>query len=265
MSEKQKIADGNQKIALLIDCDNASANVIGGVLAELAKYGQVNVRHAHGNWRSTRIARWRTKLIPHAIRPMQQFPYTKGKNATDIALMIDAMDLLHSKIVNAFAIMTSDSDFTPLALRIRESGFPVYGFGVEQTPEAFVKACFTFIHTDKLAHDEDEKSSKAEETSAKVAHDEKSTGLQKKSADELIKDAELVELLTKAVEQTAGDDGWSYVGTVGSYIANNSPFSPVNYGYQKLGELILATGLFQEKMRNDGTAMYVMRKTTKSN
>jgi uncharacterized protein (TIGR00288 family) len=119
----------NTRIALLIDCDNVSSSSIEGVLEELAKYGTVNVRHAHGDWKSTNLTRWIEKLHPHAIRPIQQFAYTAGKNATDSAMIIDAMDLLYSNTVDAYALMTSDSDFTPLVMRILESGMPVYGFG----------------------------------------------------------------------------------------------------------------------------------------
>ena len=118
-----------KRIALLIDCDNVSHKAIEGVLEELAQHGTVNVRHAHGDWKSPSLSGWAEELHPHAIRPMQQFAYTKGKNATDSAMIIDAMDLLYSGNINAFALMTSDSDFTPLVLRILESGFPVYGFG----------------------------------------------------------------------------------------------------------------------------------------
>lgn len=254
-----------QQIALLIDCDNASPNSIEGVLEELAKYGMVNVRHAHGDWHSPRLAMWQKKLMPHAIRPMQQFPYTTGKNATDIALIIDAMDLLYSKSVDAFAIMTSDSDFTPLAVRIRESGFSIYGFGEEKTPDAFRTACSVFIHTEQLVS-AGEKDAEATTSSskAKTTAVEKSMHLQGKNAEDLRKDAGLVKLLTTAVEQTAGDDGWSYVGTVGSYIANNSSFSSINYGYRKLGDLIRASKLFDVKMRNEDTSMYVKRKASMS-
>ena len=135
-----------KKIALLIDCDNVSHNSIEGVLEELAKYGMVNVRHAHGDWNNPSLSGWMGKLHPYAIRPMQQFAYTKGKNATDSAMIIDAMDLLYSGNVDAFALMTSDSDFTPLVLRILESGMPVYGFGEKKTPQPFVDSCSPFIY-----------------------------------------------------------------------------------------------------------------------
>jgi uncharacterized protein (TIGR00288 family) len=139
-----------RRIALLIDCDNVSHEAIESVLEELAKYGSVNVRHAHGDWNSQSLKGWAEKLHPHAIRPMQQFAYSKGKNATDSAMIIDAMDLLYSGNVDAFALMTSDSDFTPLVLRILESGMPVYGFGQKKTPKPFVDSCSPFIYIENL-------------------------------------------------------------------------------------------------------------------
>ena len=232
------------RIALLIDCDNVSHNSIEGVLEELAKYGTVNVRHAHGDWNSASLSGWRDKLHPHAIRPMQQFAYTKGKNATDSAMIIDAMDLLYSGNVEAFALMTSDSDFTPLVLRMLESGLPVYGFGEKKTPQPFVDACSTFIYTENLDSDKDEQSPSSKQQA-------------KKSKNELRGDAALVKLLRTAVEQTSDDDGWAHMSKVNHYISNNSSFSPINYGYKKFGDLIRASELFDIEMRKDGTAMYI--------
>ncbi len=231
------------RIALLIDCDNVSHNSVEGVLEELAKYGMVNVRHAHGDWNNPSLSGWIGRLHPNAIRPMQQFAYTKGKNATDSAMIIDAMDLLYSNSVEAFALMTSDSDFTPLVLRILESGFPVYGFGEKKTPQPFVDACSVFIYTENLIEEEDSAG--------------KTPVSQKKNRNELRGDTSLVRLLRVAAEQTAEDDGWSHMSRVGHYISNNSSFSAVNYGYKKLGDLIRATELFDIDMRNDGTAMYI--------
>lgn len=233
-----------RKIALLIDCDNVSYNSIEGVLEELAKYGMTNVRHAHGDWNNPSLSGWITKLHPNAIRPMQQFAYTKGKNATDSAMIIDAMDLLHSKTVDAFALMTSDSDFTPLVLRILESGLPVYGFGEKKTPQPFVDACSVFIFTENLATEREDKADSAPTTN-------------KKTKSELRQDTALVKLLRTAAEQTSEDDGWSQMGRVGHYISNNSSFSSVNYGYKKLGDLIKASELFNVEMRNNGSAMYI--------
>lgn len=233
-----------KRIALLIDCDNVSHNSIEGVLEELAKYGTVNVRHAHGDWNNQNLSGWREKLHLHAIRPMQQFAYTKGKNATDSAMIIDAMDLLFSGNVEAFALMTSDSDFTPLVLRMLESGLPVYGFGEKKTPQPFVDACSTFIYTENLDSEKCEKS-------ASSIHQAK------KSKNELRGDTALVKMLRTATEQTSDDDGWAHMSKVGHYISNNSSFSPINYGYTKLGDLIRASELFDIEMRKDGTAMYI--------
>jgi len=235
-----------KRIALLIDCDNVSHNSIEGVLEELAKYGMVNVRHAHGDWKNPSLSGWADKLHPHAIRPMQQFAYTKGKNATDSAMIIDAMDLLYSKNIDAFALMTSDSDFTPLVLRILESGMPVYGFGEKKTPKPFVDACSPFIYTENLISEE--KKDKKGNTKPLIKKDKKV----------LRADTALVHLLRTAAEQTTEDDGWAHMSKVGSYISNNnSSFSSINYGYKKLGDLIKVSELFNIEMRNNGTAMYI--------
>ena len=240
----------NKRIALLIDCDNVSHNSIEGVLEELAKYGMVNVRHAHGDWNSQSMSGWIKRLHPNAIRPMQQFAYTKGKNATDAAMIIDAMDLLYSNSVDAFALMTSDSDFTPLVLRILESGLPVYGFGEKKTPKPFVDACSPFIFTENLVTEEQEQ----EEAKEKIDKPKKQT---KKTKAELRKDNALVKLLRTAVEQTSDDDDWADMSKAAHYISNNSSFSSINYGYKKLSDLIKASELFDIEMRKDGKAMYI--------
>ena len=233
-----------KRIALLIDCDNVSHNSIEGVLDELAKYGVVNVRHAHGDWKNPSLSGWTDKLHPHAIRPMQQFAYTKGKNATDSAMIIDAMDLLYSGSVDAFALMTSDSDFTPLVLRILESGFPVYGFGEKKTPKPFVDACSPFIYTENLVSEDEDKTDKPKQ-------------LIRKNKNEIRMDTSLVRLLRTAAEQTSDDDGWSDMSKVGSYINNNSSFSSINYGYKRLGDLVRASELFNIEMRRDGKSMFI--------
>ena len=232
------------RIALLIDADNCPAGKIEVILDELAKYGVPNVRRAYGNWKSNHLKGWEDVLHDYAIQPIQQFAYTKGKNATDSAMIIDAMDLLYSNNVDAFALMTSDSDFTPLVLRLLESGFPVYGFGEKKTPQPFVDSCSVFIYTENLV--------KTEEDNVESA-----TVSKKKSRNELRKDSGLVRLLRTAAEQTAEDDGWSHMSKVAHYISNNSSFSAVNYGYKKLGDLIRATELFEIDMRNGGIAMYI--------
>ena len=234
----------NTRIALLIDCDNVSSSSIEGVLEELAKYGTVNVRHAHGDWKSPHLSAWIDKLHPNAIRPIQQFAYTKGKNATDSAMIIDAMDLLYSNTVDAYALMTSDSDFTPLVMRILEGGMPVYGFGEKKTPLPFVHACSQFIYTEKLQTESEEKADKSE-------------AVARRSRKEIRGDTALVRLLRTSVEQTSEDDGWAHLSKVWKYISNNSSFSPVNYGYRKLSDLIKASELFKVEMRSNNTALYI--------
>ncbi len=235
----------DNKIALLIDCDNVSHKSIEGVIDELSKYGKVNIRHAYGNWKSDSMKGWEEKLHPHAIKPIQQFAYTKGKNATDAAMIIDAMDILYTQNLDAFALMTSDSDFTPLVMRILSNGITVYGFGEKKTPLPFVKACSQFIYTENLEQVEGE--------------DEKPTNTvnTKKTRNELRQDAALVKLLRTAVEQSADENGWSHLGLVGQYISNKTSFSPVNYGYKKLGDLIRICDLFEIEMRDDNSTMYI--------
>jgi len=232
------------RIALLIDCDNVSSSSIEGVLEELAKYGTVNVRHAHGDWKSAHLSGWVEKLHPHAIRPIQQFAYTKGKNATDSAMIIDAMDLLYSNTVDAYAFMTSDSDFTPLVMRILESGMPVYGFGEQKTPSPFVNACSQFIFTEKLQSEPEEKA-------------DKSGAVTRRSCKEIRGDTALVKLLRASVEHTSEDDGWAHLSKVGQYISNNNSFSPINYGYRTLSDLIKASELFEVEMRNGNKSIYI--------
>jgi uncharacterized protein (TIGR00288 family) len=235
----------DNKIALLIDCDNVSHKSIEGVIDELSKYGKVNIRHAYGNWKSDSMKGWEEKLHPHAIKPIQQFAYTKGKNATDAAMIIDAMDILYTQNLDAFALMTSDSDFTPLVMRILSNGITVYGFGEKKTPLPFVKACSQFIYTENIEQVEGE--------------NEKPTNTvnTKKTRNELRQDAALVKLLRTAVEQSTDENGWSHLGLVGQYISNKTSFSPVNYGYKKLGDLIRVCDLFEIEMRDDNSTMYI--------
>ncbi|MTI99740.1 MAG: NYN domain-containing protein [Marinobacter adhaerens] len=236
--------NSNYKIALLIDCDNVSHHSIEGVLQELAKYGAVNVRHAHGNWNGPQLGGWIEKLHANAIRPVQQFAYTTGKNATDASMIIDAMDLLYSGNVDAFALMTSDSDFTPLVMRILEAGLPVFGFGERKTPMPFVNACSQFIYTENLREEAEEPDN------VNNGGTPKPTVETKWGRNKLRGDTVLVRTLRTAVEQTADDDGWAHLGKVGQYISNNSSFSPVNYGYKKLSDLIRASELFEMSVRD---------------
>ena len=239
----------DQKIALLIDCENASHKSIEGVLKELTNYGVVNVRHAHGNWRKESLGSWIEKLSMYGIKPIQQFNYIADKSVTDSAIIIDAMDLLHSKNVDAFALMTSDSDFTPLVLRIRESGMPVYGFGKSKTPQALVAACTSFIYTDNLQLPADNSTQEIPTTPERT---------DRKDSKQLKLDATLLQSLTTAVEKTAEDDGWSPISKVANYLANNNrSFSPSKYGYKKLSDLMKASELFAIELRSK-SHMFIM-------
>ena len=244
------------RIALLIDADNAPAAKIDAVLSELAKHGVANVRRAYGNWKSQNLLRWEAVLHPNAIQPIQQFAYSSGKNASDMAMVVDAMDLLHSGRFDAFAIVSSDADFTPLAMRLRAQNMHVFGFGEKKTPEPFVNACSTFLFID-----ESTQTGAVDATIAAVP-----SAAPKKSTAELRGDTGLVNLLRSAADATRDDDeGWSNLSAVGNYIANRTSFDPGNYGYGKLKGLIKAIGLFE--MREEGKQVSVRalpKKTTKA-
>ncbi len=219
-----------KKLAVLIDADNSQPSIVEALLAEIAKYGIASVKRVYGDWTTPNLKGWKEVLLEYAIQPVQQFRYTVGKNATDSALIIDAMDLLYTEKLDGFCVVSSDSDFTRLASRIREAGLTVYGFGEKKTPKPFVGACDKFIFTEILREDK----------TADVAPG-KTT-----ATNQLKQDARLINLLRNAVEDSADEDGWAYLGNVGQNIANQSPeFDPRNYGYKKLGELIKATKLFQ--------------------
>jgi len=228
--------ENTEKLAVLIDADNAQPSIVDGLLSEIANYGVASVKRIYGDWTAPGLKGWKEVLLQHSIQPIQQFAYTKGKNATDSAMIIDAMDLLYTDNFNGFCLVSSDSDFTKLAARIRESGLLVYGFGEKKTPSPFVSACDKFIYTEVLR--------------AKV---DANQAIAKKSSKELKQDQKLVSLLRNAVEASSDDSGWAYLGPVGSNIAKQSPdFDPRNYGYGKLGELVSATQLFEIERRKIG-------------
>ena len=228
--------ENRNNLAVLIDADNAQPVIIDGLLAEIANYGVASVKRIYGDWTGPGLKGWKEVLLEHSIQPIQQFAYTKGKNATDSAMIIDAMDLLYTGNFDGFCIVSSDSDFTKLASRIRESGLTVYGFGEKKTPSPFVSACDKFVFTEVLR--------------AKVDEGE---AIAKKTASELKQDTKLVTLLRNAVDASSDDSGWANLGPVGSKIAKQSPeFDPRNYGYGKLGELVKATQLFEIEERRIG-------------
>jgi len=235
-----------QKLAVLIDADNAQPSIVEGLLAEIAKYGTANVKRIYGDWTGSHLRGWKEVLLLYSIQPIQQFRYTIGKNATDAAMIIDAMDLLYTNKFDGFCIVSSDSDFTKLASRIRESGLVVYGFGEKKTPEPFVSACDKFIYTEVLTSKEDD-----------------TLSIKRKSTNALKQDTKLVNLLRNAVEASSDDSGWAHLAPMGSTIAKQAPeFDPRNYGYKKLGELVAATKLFQieERAVGDGPSKAVYLK-----
>ncbi|QEN04698.1 NYN domain-containing protein [Thiospirochaeta perfilievii] len=224
MSENENI-----KLAVLIDADNAQASICAELLGEIAKFGISSIKRAYGDWTTTNLKSWKPHLHKHAIQPVQQFSYTQGKNSTDSSLIIDAMDLLHEGNLDGFCLVSSDSDFTRLATRIRESGLTVYGFGEEKTPEPFVSACDKFVFTEIL---------------------------RKKDIKEK-KNMVNRDIIEHAVEAVSKEDGWATLAGVGGYINKNNPsFDPRNYGFTKLSTLIKSLSYIEIKLEqfNDGSS-----------
>lgn len=240
---------GEKRIALLIDADNAPASKIDVVLAEVARHGVANVRRAYGDWKSPHLQQWEAVLHPYAIRPMQQFAYSTGKNASDMAMVIDAMDLLQGGSVDAFALISSDADFTPLVMRILADGLKVYGFGQRKTPEPFVNACSLFTYVEGLGQSA---------TSPDFVAQERT------DAKKLRSDTRLVLLMRNAVEAARSDDGWAHLAAVGNQIGNQASLDSRNYGYRKLSDLIDAIGLFDIKRENQKVLVRDRRALVKS-
>ncbi len=223
------------KLAVLIDADNAAPGVAGALVEEIAKYGVASVKRVYGDWTTPNLKGWKEVANVLAIQPIQQFGYTTGKNATDSAMIIDAMDLLYTERFDGFCLVSSDSDFTRLASRLRESGVTVYGFGERKTPQAFVSACDRFVYMDVLREAAAAESGEAEPAPAK-----------KPTAKELRGDARLVSLVRSGLEAASDDEGWADLGTLGSHIAKQAPdFDPRNWRYPKLVDLVSAIGLFE--------------------
>ena len=227
MSEPR--SDRTQRLAVLIDADNASSRIADGLFEEIAKIGEASVRRIYGDFSSSRSKGWADLLARHAIIPQQQFAYTTGKNASDITLVIDAMDLLHSGRFDGFCLVSSDSDFTRLAARIREQGVDVYGFGEQKTPESFRQACRRFIYTENLLPARNAPAAKAEDKPAPLA-----------------KPQEAADLLKRVIDQMDTEDGWVNLGQFGKQLLNlASDFDPRTYGFKKLSDLVRSTDLFE--------------------
>ena len=279
--------EARARIALLIDADNSSAKKLDVILSELSRYGETSIRRAYGNWTKASLRPWTEVLHPNAILPMLQFDYSRGKNASDMAMVVDAMALLYTDHPDAFGIVSSDADFTPLVMHLRAKGAQVYGFGDTKTPEAFQSACTKFLLLDQMTQqDEDGANGDTAEPSptagkaktktvaeaptegtapavAKSAAPSRSSTKKaaavpaRKSAAELKGDAKLVRLLRNAVEAAADDDGWASVSTVGNRIANQSSFDSRNLGYASLSKLLKAIELFE--FSGEGTSNFAVR------
>ena len=237
------------RIALLIDADNAPSSKIDVILAELAKFGVANIRRAYGNWTKRELKGWEDALHAYAIRPVQQFDYSKGKNATDMVMVIEALELLYTDRPDAFGIVSSDADFTPLVMHLRAKGAAVYGFGARKTPEPFVNACSRFLYLDDLRP-----ASAAEDNDA--GDTDRGPRLRMTPA-ELRQDRKLVALLRNAVQAAADDDGWSAVNDVRQQIGNQASFDQRNYGYSTLTKLLAAIDLFE--FADEGTSRVAVR------
>lgn len=249
-----------KRLAVLIDADNAQASIIKNLLDEVAKYGVASVKRIYGNWTTPQHQGWKEVLLSNSIIPIQQFNYTVKKNATDSALIIDAMDLLHAGNLDGFCLVSSDSDFTRLASRIRESGLMVYGFGEEKTPKAFVDACDKFIYTEILRP-----------TEPATEHVGTATPVYRNATvfKDMKKDQKFLKLLKNSVEDSSDDQGWVELGLVGQNIQKKSPeFDSRNYGFKKFFDLIRSLDLFEidERQSKDqvGKIIYIRERMKKN-
>ena len=258
MESKTTTESSDRRFALLIDADNVSARYLKPILNELSKYGTVTIKRIYGDWTLTLHAKWKDALLENSITPIQQFGYTQGKNATDSAMIIDAMDILYTDTVDGFCLVSSDSDFTRLASRIRESGREVLGFGERKTPKPFIKSCDKFIYVEILGQTPPpEKAAPAKKKAdakrsagaeAPVGPAAETAGEKKPSPDAghastIIRpfDDEFRTLLEKTIDDAADDSGWASLGDVGSVLSKKMPdFDPRNYGYKKLSLLVRA-------------------------
>lgn len=239
--------DEQRRLAVLIDADNAQPSVIEGLLAEIAKYGVASVKRIYGDFTSNRMTQWKAALLKHSIAPVQQFAYTSGKNATDSSLIIDAMDLLYTQRFDGFCLVSSDSDFTRLAQRLREEGLMVYGFGERKTPDAFVQACDKFVYTEVLRSETPAPPSppaaKLVKKAGKQAVKKAASTIAEPTATPAVEPARAealpVQLIRQAIEDASDDQGWAFLGTVGSYLIKIRPdFDPRLYGHKKLSDLL---------------------------
>ena len=246
------MAADNGTLALLIDGDNASPKIVVGLLAEIANYGVASVKRIYGDWTSPNTKGWKECLLEHSIQPVQQFAYTTGKNATDGAMIIDAMDLLYTDRFSGFCIVSSDSDFARLASRIREQGVTVYGFGERKTPRPFITACDKFVYFDVL-------NAAGEPKEAEPAAAPKALAAKPAPAKTPL-DRAALDMLAKAVAATADEDGRANLGRVGGHLAKQSPdFDPRNYGFPRLSNLVEASGIVDVERIGENPKIIMVR------
>ncbi|WP_026186048.1 NYN domain-containing protein [Thioalkalivibrio thiocyanodenitrificans] len=256
--ERNEAEEPTRRLAVLIDADNAQASVIEGLLAEIARFGEATVKRIYGDFTVPTSSSWRKVLQQYAIKPVQQFAYTTGKNATDSTLIIDAMDLLYTRQFDGFCLITSDSDFTGLAMRLREEGLTVLGFGEKKTPDAFRNACHKFVFTEVL------RPNSADDPTAfakKAKNDQKTTSPQFTAVVAEPKQKFPKKFVLAALEQSSDDSGWAHLGTFGSYLTKLQPdFDSRLYGYKKLSDLVKAkTELFvTEERQSAGSTQKVL-------
>ena len=239
----------DSQLAVLIDADNIPSKYVQEMMEEIAKYGIPTIKRIYGDWTKPNLSKWKNVLLKNAITPIQQYGYTTGKNATDSAMIIDAMDVLYAGKVDGFCLVSSDSDFTRLATRLREAGKSVYGIGEKKTPDPFIAACDKFIYLEIL------KSHPDEETSVSDKKEEENTEVEKITK-------KVIRLISNTISDCADDDGWAFLGDVGALLQKKQPnFDSRNYGFLKLSKLINAIGRFEvdkkEKQRGRGFLIYV--------
>lgn len=228
----------NSNLAVLIDGDNIPSAHVKEMMEEIAKYGNPTIKRIYGDWTNPHLSKWKNLLLQNAITPIQQYAYTTGKNATDSAMIIDAMDILYSEKVNGFCLVSSDSDFTKLATRLREAGMQVIGIGEKKTPTPFIVACDKFIYIEILR----KQSYKKEDVNAK--------GKTEENIDEIT--SKVIKLLSATITDSSGEDGWAFLGDVGSLIQKKQPnFDSRNYGFEKLTPLIKSIGSFEIEQREN--------------
>ncbi len=233
----------DMNLAVLIDSDNVSYKYVKAMMDEIARYGTPTIKRIYGDWTTSTGAGWKTVLLNNAITPIQQYSYTVGKNSTDSAMIIDAMDLLYSEKVDGFCIVSSDSDFTRLATRLREAGLKVYGIGEKKTPESFIAACDKFIYLEILTAGSDKKDTETKSDAGTRP------AIQKTHANKI--SDEDASLIVNSVNDLADDEGWAFLGDVGNLLIKKQPaFDSRNYGYTKLTPLIQSTGLFDIDQRD---------------